>query len=89
MSYLKSLRRSSFWSILQATTRGHPGCILTKHHPERCQTSPKHLIINYMTVFYRQVQTVLQEHTKQAEVVLLVYRGGKYQILLTDKLPAK
>lgn len=24
-----------------------------------------------------QVQTVLQEHTKQAEVILLVYRGGK------------
>ncbi|KAM3617489.1 uncharacterized protein V6R79_006876 [Siganus canaliculatus] len=25
-----------------------------------------------------QVQTVLQEHTKQAEVILLVYRGGTY-----------
>ncbi|XP_061626778.1 membrane-associated guanylate kinase, WW and PDZ domain-containing protein 1 isoform X2 [Phyllopteryx taeniolatus] len=26
-----------------------------------------------------QVQTVLQEHTKQGEVILLVYRGGIYQ----------
>ncbi|XP_074499615.1 membrane-associated guanylate kinase, WW and PDZ domain-containing protein 1 [Sebastes fasciatus] len=27
---------------------------------------------------FAQVQTVLQEHTKQAEVILLVYRGGVY-----------
>lgn len=27
---------------------------------------------------FAQVQTILQEHTKQAEVVLLVYRGGVY-----------
>ncbi|KAM9351021.1 membrane-associated guanylate kinase, WW and PDZ domain-containing protein 3 [Symphorus nematophorus] len=27
---------------------------------------------------FAQVQTVLQEHTKQAEVILLVYRGGIY-----------
>ncbi|XP_031701062.1 membrane-associated guanylate kinase, WW and PDZ domain-containing protein 1 isoform X1 [Anarrhichthys ocellatus] len=27
---------------------------------------------------FAQVQTVLQEHTKQAEVILLIYRGGIY-----------
>ncbi|XP_034097208.1 LOW QUALITY PROTEIN: membrane-associated guanylate kinase, WW and PDZ domain-containing protein 1 [Gymnodraco acuticeps] len=27
---------------------------------------------------FSQVQTILQEHTKQAEVILLVYRGGIY-----------
>ncbi|XP_051913908.1 membrane-associated guanylate kinase, WW and PDZ domain-containing protein 1 isoform X2 [Hippocampus zosterae] len=30
-----------------------------------------------------QVQTVLQEHTKQGEVTLLVYRGGIYQSIIS------
>ncbi|XP_039655959.1 membrane-associated guanylate kinase, WW and PDZ domain-containing protein 2 isoform X2 [Perca fluviatilis] len=40
---------------------------------------------------FTQVQTVLQEHTKQAEVILLIYRGGIYHSTIspgsTRRLP--
>lgn len=41
-------------------------------------TCPIKTIKNYNDelYFFTQVQRVLQEHTKQGEVVLLVYRGG-------------
>lgn len=31
-----------------------------------------------LSIHVLQVQRVLQEHTKQGEVILLVYRGGQY-----------
>lgn len=32
---------------------------------------------NFDIIFHFQVHTILQEHTKQGEVILLIYRGGE------------
>lgn len=38
--------------------------------------------MNFDIIFHFQVHTILQEHTKQGEVTLLIYRGGKWLYII-------
>lgn len=55
--------------------------------PQLVNIFPAHMFLLHAFFFHAQVQRVLQEHTRQGEVVLLVYRGGKLTINVIILLP--